>query len=91
MVSVILTALLLAPLTWAATKEEYRAASVKGLRELVAARAKGSVQHVLDGAKDKKIAVLGRGEIMLGSRSPSIGRSWVPDFQGSESTLEWGT
>ena len=56
-----LTALLLAPLTWAATKEEYCAASVKGLRELVATRAKGSVQHVLDGAKDKKIAVLGRG------------------------------
>jgi len=58
-------ALLLARLTWAATKEEYRAASVNGLREVVAARAKGSVQRVLDDAKDRKIAVLGRGEIML--------------------------
>ena len=61
----LLTALLLAPLTWAATKEEYRAASVKGLRELVAVRAIGSVQCVLDGTKNKTIAVLGRGEIML--------------------------
>ena len=67
-------ALLLAPLTWAATKEEYRAASVKGLRELVAARAKGSVQRVLDGAKDKKIAGLGRGEIMLISQMLLAGR-----------------
>ena len=67
-------ALLLAPLTWAATKEEYRAASVKGLREVVAARAKGSVQRVLDGAKDKKIAGLGRGEIMLISQMLLAGR-----------------
>ena len=70
----LLAILLLAPLTWAATKEEYRAASVKGLRELVAKRAKGSVQYVLDGTKDKKIAVLGRGEIMLISQMLLAGR-----------------
>jgi hypothetical protein len=70
----LLTALLLAPLTWAATKEEYRAASVKGLHELVAARAKGSVQHILDGTKDGQIAILGRGEIMLISQMLLAGR-----------------
>lgn len=71
---IILAALLLTPPTWAATKEEYREASVKGLRELVATRAKGSVRHVLDGTKDKKIAVLGRGEIMLISQMLLAGR-----------------
>jgi hypothetical protein len=64
----------LSSLTSAATKDEYRAASVKGLRELVAARAKGAVQHVLDGSKDKKIATLGRGEIMLISQMLLAGR-----------------
>lgn len=66
--------LLLSPLTWAATKDEYRTASVRGLRELVAARAKGAVQHVLEGSKDKKIAILGRGEIMLISQMLLAGR-----------------
>ena len=68
------TILLLSPLAWAATKEEYRAASVKGLRELVAARAKGSVQRVLEGSKEGKVAGLGRGEIMLISQMLLAGR-----------------
>ena len=64
-----LAALLLAPLTWAATKEEYRAASVKGLREVRSfGRAQGMVRKVLEGAKDKPVVVVGRGEIMFISR-----------------------
>jgi hypothetical protein len=58
----------------AATKEEYRTASLKGLRELVAYRAKGAVQRVLAGSKDQKIAGLGRGEIMLISQMLLAGR-----------------
>jgi len=58
----------------AATKDEYRTASAKGLHELVAARTKGSVQRVLDGSKDKKIFGLGRGEIMFISQLLLAGR-----------------
>jgi hypothetical protein len=71
----VLAVLLLASPTRAATVEEYRSASVQGLRELVAVRARGSVQRVLDGAKDGRIAGLGRGEIMLISRMLLAGRS----------------
>ncbi|HEY3900243.1 MAG TPA: hypothetical protein VGM54_16660 [Chthoniobacter sp.] len=66
--------LLLSPPTWAATKDEYRAASVQGLRELVAVRAKGAVARVLAGSKDGKVAGLGRGEIMLISQMLLAGR-----------------
>ena len=70
-----LAALLLAPLTWAATKEEYRAASVKGLREVRSfGRAQGMVRKVLEGAKDKPVVVVGRGEIMFISRLLLAGR-----------------
>ena len=41
---------------------------------MVATRAIGAVQHVLDGAQDKKIAGLGRGEIMLISQMLLAGR-----------------
>ena len=65
---------LLPPLAGAATKAEYREASIKGLRELVARRAKGAVRKVLDGSKDQKISILGRGEIMLISQMLLAGR-----------------
>ena len=68
-----ITYLLIVPLTWAATKDEYREASVKGLRETLG-RAKGTVKHVLEGAKDGKIVVIGRGEIMLISQLLLAGR-----------------
>ena len=65
----ITAALLLAPLTRAATKAEYRAASVAGMREAISfGRAKVMVSKVLEGAKDKPITVVGRGEIMMISR-----------------------
>jgi hypothetical protein len=50
----LITVLLLGSSAGAGTKEEYRAASIKGLRELTERRAKGSVRRVLDGAKDGK-------------------------------------
>jgi hypothetical protein len=59
---------------WAATKDEYRAASVQGLREIVAVRATGAVQHVLAGSQDGKTGILGRGEIMLISQMLLAGR-----------------
>ncbi len=68
-----LACLSIVPLTWAATKDEYREASVKGLRETLG-RAKGTVKHVLEGARDGKIAVIGRGEIMLISQLLLAGR-----------------
>jgi hypothetical protein len=70
----LITALLLGCSAGAATKEEYRAASIKGLRELTEKRAKGSVRRVLDGSKDRKIYILGRGEIMLISQMLLAGR-----------------
>lgn len=63
---VILACLYFVPLASSATKDEYRAASIKGLRDTVSfGRAKGAVKHVMEGAGDGKIAILGRGEIML--------------------------
>jgi hypothetical protein len=60
---------------FAATKDEYRAASVAGLREVISfGRAKGMVRKVLDGAKDRPVVVVGRGEIMLISRLLLAGR-----------------
>ena len=73
-VCLIAASFLLSPLAWAASKAEYRAASIKGLRELVAARAKGAVVKVLEGTNDKKISILGRGEIMLISQMLLAGR-----------------
>jgi hypothetical protein len=70
----LITVLLLGSSAGAGTKEEYRAASIKGLRELTERRAKGSVRRVLDGAKDRKINILGRGEIMLISQMLLAGR-----------------
>ena len=68
-ITIIITTTLLALPTWAATKAEYRAASVAGLREAVSfGRAKGMVRKVLDGTKDKPIVGVGRGEISLISR-----------------------
>ena len=59
----------------AATKDEYRAASIKGLHETVSfGRAKGAVKNVLAGSKDGKIVILGRGEIMLISQLLLAGR-----------------
>ncbi|MCY3018808.1 MAG: hypothetical protein NTW87_07245 [Planctomycetota bacterium] len=73
--SLALVALLLALPTWAATKDEYRAASVNGLREINSFRlANGMVRNVLAGTMDKKIAVVGRGEIMFISRLLLAGR-----------------
>ena len=67
-ITLILTMLLALP-TWAATKAEYRAASVAGMREAISfGRAKVMVRKVLDGAKDKPVTVVGRGEIMMISR-----------------------
>jgi hypothetical protein len=63
------------PLATAATKDEYRAASVNGLRDTISfGRAKGAVKNVLAGSKDGKIAILGRGEIMLISQLLLAGR-----------------
>jgi hypothetical protein len=60
---------------FAATKDEYRAASVAGLREVISfGRAKGMVRKVLDGAKDKPVTGVGRGEITLISRVLLAGR-----------------
>ena len=57
---------LIVPLTGAATKDEYRAASISGLRGTLAfGRAKSAVKQVLEGSKDGKIANIGVGEIML--------------------------
>ena len=68
-------AALLAPMTWAATKEEYRAASVNGVRESGSfGRAKNMVRMVLAGKPDGTIAVVGRGEIMFVSRLLVAGR-----------------
>ena len=69
------TALLLTPPAWAVTKEEYRAASINGVRESGNfGRAKNMVRAVLAGTKDGKIAVVGRGEIMFVSRLLVAGR-----------------
>ena len=73
-ITLITTTLLGLP-TWAATKAEYRAATVAGLREAVSfGRAKGMVRKVLDGTKDKPIVGVGRGEITLISRVLLAGR-----------------
>lgn len=70
-----LTVLLLASPAWAATKEEYRAASVNGVRESGSfGRAKNMVRLVLAGKSDSKIVVVGRGEIMFVSRLLVAGR-----------------
>lgn len=59
----------------AATKQEYSAATINGLREERSfGRAKGMVRKVLDGSKDGKIAIVGRGEIMLISQLLLAGR-----------------
>ncbi len=74
LITIITTTLLALPI-WAATKAEYRAASVAGLREAVSfGRAKGMVRKVLDGTKDKPIVGVGRGEITLISRVLLAGR-----------------
>ena len=60
---------------FAATKDEYRAASVTGLREVNSfSRANSMVRRVLEGAKDKPVVVVGRGEIMFISRLLLPGR-----------------
>jgi hypothetical protein len=70
-----LACFLVVPLAWAATKDEYRAASVNGLRDTISfGRAKGAVKKVLAGSKDGKVAILGRGEIMLISQLLLAGR-----------------
>lgn len=63
------------PLSQAATRQEYSAATIDGLREQKSfGRAKGMVSKVLGGSKDGKIAVLGRGEIMIISQLLLAGR-----------------
>ena len=65
----LITTTLLALPAWAATKAKYRAATVAGMRESISfGRAKVMVRRVLDGAKDKPVTVVGRGEIMMISR-----------------------
>ena len=65
----------LAPHSRAATRQEYSAATINGLRdELSFGRAKGMVRKVLDGSKDGKIVGVGRGEIMLISQLLLAGR-----------------
>jgi 3-deoxy-D-manno-octulosonate 8-phosphate phosphatase KdsC-like HAD superfamily phosphatase len=59
----------------ASTKDEYRAATMNGLRTTISfGRAKSAVKNVLAGSKDGKIAILGRGEIMLISQLLLAGR-----------------
>ena len=70
-ITIITTALLLlfAVSSFAATKDEYRAASVSGMRKDISfSRAKSMVRKVFDGTKDKPVVILGRYEIMLISR-----------------------
>jgi hypothetical protein len=70
-----LLALLCTSSSFAATKDEYRAASVAGFRESISfGRSKVMVRKVLDGAKDKTVTVVGRGEIMIISRLLLAGR-----------------
>jgi len=72
---IILTGGWIAIPTWAATKDEYRAATVNGLRETVSfGRAKSTVKKVLAGSKEDKINIVGRGEIMLISQLLLAGR-----------------
>lgn len=60
----------------AATKDEYRAASITGLREQISfGRAKSMVKKVMAGTKDEKIVVVGRGEIMLVSQLLLAGKT----------------
>lgn len=60
----------------AATKDEYRAASINGLREQISfGRAKGMVRKVMAGTKDDRIHVVGRGEIMLVSQLLLAGKT----------------
>lgn len=67
--------LMMAPLSTAATKDEYRTASINGLREAVSfGRAKGIVKTVLASPGDGKVHVVGRGEIMLISQLLLAGR-----------------
>jgi hypothetical protein len=67
--------LVILPKLQAATKDEYRAASVNGLRDTVSfGRAKGMVKSVLAGSKDPKVHIVGRGEIMLISQLLLAGR-----------------
>jgi len=74
-VSIVMAWLWFAPQASGATKDEYRAAAVNGLRDTVSlSRAKGAVKNVLTGSKDGKIAILGRGEIMLISQLLLAGR-----------------
>jgi hypothetical protein len=68
-------ALLCAASSFAATKDEYRAASVSGLRKATSfSRAKSMVRKVLDGTKDKPVVVVGRMEISIASRLLLAGR-----------------
>ena len=63
------------PLSRAATRQEYSAATINGLRdELSFGRAKGMVRKVLAGSKGGKIVGVGRGEIMLISQLLLAGR-----------------
>ncbi|MEI7729620.1 MAG: hypothetical protein WCO56_08600 [Verrucomicrobiota bacterium] len=72
---IIFVCCLIVPRTWAATKDEYRAATVNGMRETVSfGRAKSTTKKVLTSTKDGKIAVIGRGEIMLISQLLLAGR-----------------
>ena len=65
----------LGSLAGAATREEYRAASIGGLRELISfGRAQGMVKQVLAGTPGGKITIVGRGEIMLISQLLLAGR-----------------
>lgn len=71
----VLALLCAASSNFAATKDEYRTASVTGLREVNSfSRANSMVRRVLEGAKDKPVAVVGRGEIMFISRLLLAGR-----------------
>jgi hypothetical protein len=68
-------ALLCATASFAATKAEYRAASVSGLRDSKSfSRANSMVRKVLEGAKDKPVVHTGRGEITFISRLLLAGR-----------------
>lgn len=74
-VIIFITTTLLALPTWAATKAEYQAASVAGLREAISfGRAKGMVRKVLGDTKDKPVVVVGRMEISIASRLLLAGR-----------------
>ena len=68
-------ALLCAASSFAATKDEYRAASVSGLRKATSfSRAKSMVRKVLGDTKDKPVVVVGRMEISIASRLLLAGR-----------------